>query len=83
MLPIDHPVQLERHRPSGKPNVGHISPAAQKGLEKPTGTTRLRTNDLPKGFGYLRFLLSVRGDQAIHPSQEDPTAENQGEKERH
>lgn len=62
---------------------GHISPAAQKGLEKPTGKTRLRTNDLSMIFSYLQFLLSVRGDQAIHPSQEDPTAENQSEQEHH
>lgn len=29
----------------------------------------------PRFFGYLQFLLSVQGAQAIHPSQEDPVAE--------
>lgn len=37
----------------------------------------------PRFFGYLQFLLSVQGAQAIHPSQEDPVAEKQKEKQHH
>lgn len=68
-------MELKKHKPLEKDKRGNISSATQQGLEEPTSETRLRTNDLPKVFGYLQFHLSVRGDQAIHPSQVDPKEE--------
>lgn len=37
----------------------------------------LWSDDQSKVFGYLQFLLSVQGAQAVHPSQEDPVGEKQ------
>lgn len=66
------------------PAWGCIPPAAREGLEKPK--MKLWSHGQSKiffFFSYLQFLLSVQGAQAIHPSQEDPVAENQGERQRH
>lgn len=55
---------------------GCLSPG--EGLEKPKCGSGLMI--CPRFFGYLQFLLSGQGAQAIHPSQEGPVAEKQGEK---
>lgn len=65
------------------PAWGCISPAAQEGLEKPKWSSGVIPNPRILFLGYLQFLLSVQGAQAIHPSQEDPVAEKQREGQHH
>lgn len=82
-LPRDPPEQWRDTdlRESKQSRRGAAPPQQHRRLQR--NQKRLWSNDQPEIFGYLQFLLSVQGAQAIHPSQEDPVAEKQGEKQHH